>query len=75
MPSKKTHPTNTIGFATQLPMGLLDSKPSRKVVRKPSSDRSVNGDIAYDLPMPTKALVDQINALAPNESEFTVLEG
>jgi hypothetical protein len=68
----KKNPPPFLGFATHETGVTVQPK-----VRAPKTNVNKTSvcSMHYDLPKPTKEFVKKINALAPDDSEFTVIEG
>ena len=73
MSDKKKQDQHTLGFMIQGGLGAAGSKSASQ--RRTAPKPALNSDISYDLPMPTSEMVQRINALAPDDSEFEVLQG
>lgn len=62
----------TIGFQTQSLFGLLNAPEGKRIK---ALVPNTNADVSYDLPRPSKEMVDELNSQSPDVTEFDVLEG
>lgn len=70
--SRKKNPQPPLGFVAR--KSVIPDRPEASAARA-SFTNAPSHEMDYHLPKPTKEFVARINALAPDDSEFTVIEG